>query len=77
MAKAYSKIKSTTCKAPTQPITDWFYTVGYTPNLGRPNPRPQQFIKDRWLEAFGFTIGQIIIIDAQQRLLIIRIEEPF
>lgn len=47
------------------------------PNGEQPNSRPQQIIKDRWLEAFGFTIGQTIIIDAQQGLLIIRIEEPF
>ena len=37
MAKTHSKLKSTTCKAPTQPITERFYTVGYTPNLGSPN----------------------------------------
>ncbi|MFQ1054801.1 SymE family type I addiction module toxin [Gilliamella apicola] len=58
MAKEYSKLKSTTCKAHTQPITDWFYTVGYTPNLGRPNPRPQLSIKERWLEQIGFYDGQ-------------------
>ncbi|PXY95525.1 hypothetical protein DKK76_04765 [Frischella perrara] len=34
-------------------------------------------MKDHWLEAFGFTIGQTVIINAQQWLLIIRIEEPF
>ncbi|WP_370530635.1 SymE family type I addiction module toxin [Snodgrassella alvi] len=39
-----------------------------------PNPRPQLPIKGCWLEAFGFTTGQSFIIDAQQGLLIIRIE---
>ncbi|WP_370521215.1 SymE family type I addiction module toxin [Snodgrassella sp. ESL0324] len=38
------------------------------------NPRPQLTIKSCWLEAFGFTTGQPVIIDAQQGLLIIRIE---
>ncbi|MFQ0990815.1 SymE family type I addiction module toxin [Gilliamella apicola] len=58
MAKAYSKIKSITCKAPTQPITERFYTVGYTPYLVRLNPRQQLSIKRRWLEQIGFYDGQ-------------------
>ena len=38
--------------------------------------KPTQLtIKGRWLEAFGFTTRQPVIIDAQQGLLIIRIEE--
>ncbi|WP_216355805.1 SymE family type I addiction module toxin [Gilliamella apicola] len=32
--------------------------MGYTPNLGRPNPRPQLSIKERWLEQIGFYDGQ-------------------
>ncbi|WP_370530646.1 SymE family type I addiction module toxin [Snodgrassella alvi] len=39
-----------------------------------PNPRPQLPIKGCWLEAFGFTTGQPVIIDAQHGLFIIRIE---
>ncbi|WP_425319112.1 SymE family type I addiction module toxin [Snodgrassella alvi] len=39
-----------------------------------PSPRPQLTIKSCWLEAFGFTTSQPVIIDAQQGLLIIRID---
>ncbi|OTQ54567.1 SymE family type I addiction module toxin [Gilliamella apis] len=46
---------------------------GYSLNGGQPNPRQQLTIKGRWLEAFGFTTGQPVIIDVQQELLIIRI----
>ncbi|WP_207477652.1 MULTISPECIES: SymE family type I addiction module toxin [Gilliamella] len=34
----------------------------------------QLTVKGRWLEAFGFTTAQPVIIDAQQGLLIIRVE---
>ena len=74
MARTHSKLKSITRKAPTHPITEWFYTVGYTPNGVFSNPRPQLTIKGFWLEAFGFTTGQPVIIDAQQGLLIIKLE---
>lgn len=38
MAKAHSKLKSTTCKEPAPHLTERFYTVGYTPNGGFSNP---------------------------------------
>ncbi|MBI0165721.1 SymE family type I addiction module toxin [Snodgrassella sp. M0351] len=74
MAKAQSKLKSGTYKAQALQPTERFYTIGYTPQAIGPNPRPQLTIKGCWLEAFGFTTGQPVIIDAQQGLLIIRIE---
>ena len=75
MAKAHSTLKTTITKTRTvKPRSRHSLTVGYSPNGGQPNPRPQLTIKGRWLEAFGFTTGQPVIIDAQQGLLIIRIE---
>lgn len=62
MAKTHFKLKSTTCKAPTQPITERFYIVGYTPNGRFSNPRPQLTIKGRWLEQIGFYAGQAVVI---------------
>ena len=73
MAKTHFKLKSTTCKAPTQPITERFYTVGYTPNLGSPNPRPQLTIKGRWLEQIGFYAGQVVVIKVECNKLIIEL----
>ena len=77
MTKTHSKLKSTTCKAPTQPITERFYTVGYTPNLGRPNPRPQPTIKGRWLEQIGFYVGQAVVIKVERNKLIIELAIQF
>jgi len=34
-------------------------------NGAQVNPRPQLTIKGFWLEAFGFTTGQPVIIDTQ------------
>ena len=74
MDKTYSKLQSTTDKAPTQQTTERFYSFGYVPQGTKPNPKPQLTIKGRWLEAFGFTTGQSVTIDAQPGLLVIRIE---
>ena len=73
MTKTHSKLKSTTCKAPTQPITERFYTVGYTPNGGFSNPRPQLTIKGRWLEQIGFYAGQAVVIIVERNKLIIEL----
>jgi len=73
MAKIYSKLKSTICKAHTQPITKRFYNVGYTPNLGRSNPRPQLTIKGRWLELLGFYPGLPVTIKIEQNKLVIEL----
>ena len=74
MTKTNSKLKSTTDKAPAPQPNERFYTIGYVPQGTKPNPRPQLTIKGRWLEAFGFTTGQSVTIDAQPGLLVIRIE---
>ena len=56
MAKAHSTLKTTITKTRTvKPRPRRSLTVGYSPNGGQPNPRPQLTIKGRWLEAFGFT----------------------
>ena len=73
MAKAHSKLKSITRKAPTHPITEWFYTVGYTPNGGFSNPRPQLTIKGHWLEQLGFYPGLPVTIKIEQNKLIIEL----
>ena len=73
MTKIHPKLKSTTCKVPTQPITEWFYSVGYTPNLGSPNPRPQLNIKGRLLEQIGFYAGQAVVIKVEHNKLIIEL----
>ena len=75
MAKAHSTLKITITKTRTvKPRSRRSLTIGYSPNGGQHNPRPQLTIKGHWLKAFGFTTGQLVIIDAQQGLLIIRIE---
>ena len=75
MAKAHSTLKTTITKTRTvKPRQKRSLTIGYSPNGGQHNPRPQLTIKGHWLKAFGFTTGQPVIIDAQQRLLIIKLE---
>ena len=75
MAKAHSTLKTTITKTRTvKPRSRRSLTVGYSLNGGQLNPRPQLIIKGFWLEAFGFTTGQPVIIDAQQGLLIIKLE---
>jgi toxic protein SymE len=67
-----SKLKSTTCKEPTPQPKERFYTVGYTPNGGFTNPRPQLTIKGRWLEQLGFYAGQAVVITVERGQLIIK-----
>jgi len=77
MAKAQSKLKSTTCKEPAPHPTERFYTVGYTPNGGFSDPRPQLTIKGRWLEQIGFYVGCTVIIKVKQNKLIIKLTSKF
>ncbi|QTF09873.1 type I toxin-antitoxin system SymE family toxin [Brenneria izadpanahii] len=37
--------------------TERYYTVGYAPQNGRPNPPSAINLKGRWLEASGFMTG--------------------
>lgn len=69
MAKSYSKLKTATTKV-NEPQAR-YYTVGYTPNRGKPNPRPQLIIKGRWLEQLGFTTGQPVTVTTEQGKLVI------
>ena len=56
MAKAHSTLKTTITKTRTvKPRSRRSLTVGYSPNGGQPNPRPQLTIKGFWLGAFGVT----------------------
>ena len=73
MAKAHSKLKLTTGKAPALQPTERFYTVGYTPNGGFSNPRPQLTIKGRWLEQIGFYARLPVVIKVEQNKLIIEL----
>ena len=52
-----------------------YYTVGYRPNMGQPNPLSQLTIKGRWLEVLGFTTGQKIEVIPEVGQLIIRLAE--
>ena len=73
MAKAQSKLKSGTCKALAPQPTERFYTIGYTPQGIKPNPRPQLTIKGRWLEQLGFYAGQAVVVKIERNTLIIEL----
>ena len=77
MTKVHSNLKTTTRKAPTPQPTERFYTVGYTPNGIKPNPRPQLTIKGRWLEQLGFHAGQPVIIAIEDNQLVIKLAMQF
>lgn len=47
MAKPHSKSQPVTDKAA---ITERYYTVGYVPQRGKPNPPSAINLKGRWLE---------------------------
>lgn len=73
MAKVHSKLKNKTSKASTTTTSERFYTVGYTPNGGDTNPRPQLTIKGRWLELLGFYPRLPVTITTEKGLLIIKL----
>jgi len=77
MAKAHSKLKSTTCKEPAPQPNERFYTIGYVPQGIKPNPRPQLTIKGRWLEQIGFYVGSPVIIKIEQGKLVIELAMQF
>ena len=74
MANTHSKLKSNACKEPAQPLAERFYTIGYTLNLGRLNPRPQRTIKGKWLEQIKFYTGSLVIIKVEQGKLVVEID---
>lgn len=73
MAKTQSKLKSGTCKALAPQPTERFYTIGYTPQGIKPNPRPQLTIKGRRLEQLGFYAGQAVVVKIERNKLIIEL----
>src|SRR5699024_470631 len=74
MAKTYSKLKSTTNKAPTPQPTTRAYTVGYL--AGQPNTStPTIHLKGKWLNAAGFTTGSAVIVRVMPGCLVITTEQ--
>ena len=72
-AKTHSKLKTTTRKAKACEPYECYYTVGYTPQGIKANPRPQLTIKGRWLEQLGFYTGQPVIVKIEHNKLIIEL----
>ncbi|QQO64334.1 type I toxin-antitoxin system SymE family toxin [Providencia manganoxydans] len=54
MAKARSKLGSSTNKAPK---TERYYTVGYVPNGSKAAPPPAIHLTGHWLKEAGFETG--------------------
>ncbi|UPS63851.1 SymE family type I addiction module toxin [Providencia rettgeri] len=55
MAKRDCRVKTPTDKE--EGVKTRHYTVGYTPNRGKPNPSPQLTLSGKWLNELGFTVG--------------------
>ncbi|HHR5846035.1 TPA: SymE family type I addiction module toxin [Providencia alcalifaciens] len=51
------------------------YAVGYLPNRGKPNPRPQLTISGKWLKDLGFEVGSHFTLTRQTGQLIIQLAE--
>lgn len=71
MAEAYSKSGTTVNKANK---TERYYTVGYVPQNGRPNPPPAINLKGRWLEELGFITGMPVTVTVERGRIIIETE---
>ncbi|MCG8711115.1 type I toxin-antitoxin system SymE family toxin [Brenneria sp. 4F2] len=54
--------------------TERYYTVGFAPQNGRPNPPPAINLKGRWLEESGFMTGMPITVTVEQGRLVIEAE---
>ncbi|MBG5918800.1 SymE family type I addiction module toxin [Providencia stuartii] len=67
------KVKTPTAKA--EVVKTRNYTVGYTPNRGKPNPSPQFTLSGKWLNELGFEVGSHYTLTRQARQLIIRLAE--
>ncbi|KPD04181.1 SymE family type I addiction module toxin [Moellerella wisconsensis] len=48
------------------------YKIGYLPNQGEPNKKPQLILSGKWLATLGFTIGTPIKISLEMGQLIIQ-----
>jgi len=69
----YRPLSSITKTRTVKPRPKRSLTVGYSPNGGQPNPRPQLTIKGRWLEQIGFYAGLPVVIKVEQNKLIIEL----
>ncbi|ELX8379588.1 SymE family type I addiction module toxin [Providencia vermicola] len=67
------KVKTPTAKA--EVVKTRNYTVGYTPNRGKPNPSPQLIISGKWLNELVFRVGSHFTLTRQAGQLIIRLAE--
>ncbi|WP_045959712.1 SymE family type I addiction module toxin [Xenorhabdus poinarii] len=68
MAKAHSKQNRAQNKAAK---TERYYTVGYVPQNGRPNPRPAINLTGRWLKTAGFEIGGSLTVKIMAGCLVL------
>ncbi|WP_265524823.1 SymE family type I addiction module toxin [Providencia rustigianii] len=73
MARRECKVKTQTAKE--EVVKTRHYTVGYTPNRGKPNPNPQLTLSGKWLSELGFTVGRQFTLTRQAGQLIIRLAE--
>ncbi|HGN1706925.1 TPA: SymE family type I addiction module toxin [Providencia rettgeri] len=73
MAKRDCSVKTPTAKEEVLKTRN--YTVGYTPNRGKPNPNPQLIFSGKWLSELGFTVSSNVTLTHQAGQLIIRLAE--
>ncbi|CAG9430696.1 SymE family type I addiction module toxin [Providencia alcalifaciens] len=73
MAKRDCSVKTPTAKE--EGVKTRHYTVGYTPNRGKPNPNPQLTFSGKWLSELGFTVGSHVTLTQQAGQLIIQLAE--
>ncbi|BES83369.1 SymE family type I addiction module toxin [Pectobacterium araliae] len=51
-----------------------YYTVGYAPQNGKPNPPSAINLKGRWLEESGFMTGMPITVTVERGRIVIETE---
>ncbi|WGL98589.1 MULTISPECIES: SymE family type I addiction module toxin [Arsenophonus] len=73
MARGDCRVKTESAK--DKAAKSRHYTVGYSPNRGKPNPSPQMVISGNWLNKLGFTVGNHYTLTRQAGQLIIRLAE--
>ncbi|KAA8993829.1 type I toxin-antitoxin system SymE family toxin [Affinibrenneria salicis] len=71
MAETHSKSDGAVNK---ETKTERYYTVGYAPQNGKPNPTSAINLKGRWLEESAFMTGMPITITVERGRLVIESE---
>ncbi|KHN49146.1 SymE family type I addiction module toxin [Pectobacterium fontis] len=71
MAKAHSTSRNT---VNTATKTECYYTVGYAPQNGKPNPPSAINLEGRWLEESGFMTGMPITVAVERGRIVIETE---